>query len=72
MEFVCGNRALKDYTWKSNYIRDISNLLSAKDKDVYNRVKLYSQKESWKKKIGFLEKSSIVIKPKNYLKKLNW
>ncbi len=39
VEFVCGNRALKDYTWKSNYIRDISNLLSAKDKDVYNRVK---------------------------------
>lgn len=25
VEFVCGNRALKDYTWKTNYIKDIKN-----------------------------------------------
>ncbi len=46
VEFVCGGRALKDYTWKSKYIKKISNLLSTKDREVYDRVeKLYAQKE---------------------------
>ena len=50
VEFVCGNRALKDYTWKSKSIKDISNLLSSKDKDAYNRVeKLYTAKENLEK-----------------------
>mgnify|MGYP000906044682 FL=1 len=50
VEFVCGNRALKDYTWKNRYIRRISDLLSSKDKDVYDRVqKLYIQKEELEK-----------------------
>lgn len=50
VEFVCGNRALKDYTWKNYQIGDISNLLSCKDKNVYHRVeKLYSHREKLKK-----------------------
>lgn len=50
VEFVCGNRALRDYIWKSNAIQKISNLLSSKDKDVYNRVeKLYNDKENLEK-----------------------
>lgn len=50
VEFVCGHRALKDYTWKSSYIRDISNMLSVKDKDVKNKVeKLYKEKENLEK-----------------------
>ncbi|NLV75994.1 MAG: metal-dependent hydrolase [Tissierellia bacterium] len=70
VEFVCGNRALKDYTWKSNYIRDISNLLSAKDKDVYNRVKkLYSQKESLEKENRILREELYSYKAKELLKK---
>lgn len=58
VEFVCGNRALKDYTWKSKSIKDISNLLSSKDKDTYNRVeKLYTAKEN-------LEKENRLLKEK--------
>lgn len=50
VEFVCGYRALKDYTWKSNYIRDISSMLSSKDKDVKYKVeKLYKEKERLEK-----------------------
>lgn len=50
VEFVCGYRALSDYIWKSDYIKDISNLLSCKDKDVKDRVeKLYIQKEELEK-----------------------
>ncbi len=60
VEFVCGNRALKDYTWKSKSIKDISNLLSSKDKDIYNRVeKLYDAKEN-------LDKENRLLREKLY------
>lgn len=39
VEFVCGRRALKDYTWKSNYINEIAALTSAKDTDTLKAVK---------------------------------
>lgn len=70
VEFVCGNRALKDYTWKSDYIRNISNLLSTKDKDVYERVKkLYSQKESLEKENRILREELYGYKAQELLKK---
>ncbi len=39
IEFVCGNRALQDYTLKNYHINNISTLLSSKDIDTYNAVK---------------------------------
>ena len=33
VEFLCGNRALKDYQWKNNSINKIANLLFIKDTD---------------------------------------
>jgi alanyl-tRNA synthetase len=39
VEFVCGNRALKDYTWKNKCIKEICNLLSCKEKDIFNKIK---------------------------------
>jgi len=46
VEFVCGNRALDDYNWKSQYINELSSMLSTRDKDVLRRVKILSdQKE---------------------------
>ncbi|WIV10655.1 DHHA1 domain-containing protein [Proteiniborus sp. MB09-C3] len=39
IEFVCGYRALKDYTLKNYHINNISTLLSSKDIDTYNAVK---------------------------------
>lgn len=56
VEFVCGNRALKDYTWKSDSIQRISMLLSSKDKDVYDRVeKLYKDREDLEKENRYLK-----------------
>ncbi|SDK36842.1 alanyl-tRNA editing protein [Natronincola ferrireducens] len=33
IEFVCGQRALEDFTWKNKQINEISNLLSVKDRE---------------------------------------
>ena len=60
IEFVCGNRALKDYSWKNKSIKEISNLLSCKGIDSYDRVKkLYTQKEA-------LEKENRILKEELY------
>ena len=60
VEFVCGNRALMDYSWKSNSIKNISNLLSSKDKEVQYKVfKLFEEKEE-------LEKENRILKEKLY------
>lgn len=40
VEFVCGNRALQDYSWKNTCINNISALLSSKDTDTYDKVKI--------------------------------
>lgn len=72
VEFVCGFRALKDYSWKNEYIKDISNLLSSKDKDVKSKVeKLYLQKNELenenrelKEKIYKYEASNLISKAK--------
>lgn len=58
IEFICGNRALYDYRWKSQSIKDIGLLLSSKDKDVFNKVQLlYNQKEDLEKDNRELRKS---------------
>lgn len=50
IEFVCGNRALFDYRWKSKAIKEIGLLLSSKDTDVLEKVQLlYNQKEELEK-----------------------
>jgi alanyl-tRNA synthetase len=50
VEFVCGNRALKDYTWKNTIINNISTLLSAKDISTFNSVeKLYNDYKNLEK-----------------------
>lgn len=59
VEFVCGNRALEDYAWKNQHINEIALLLSSKDSDVLDKVKLlFAQKKELEKKIKKL-------KPKN-------
>ncbi|QEK12392.1 hypothetical protein FQB35_08385 [Crassaminicella thermophila] len=56
IEFVCGNRALKDFTWKNDYIYKIANLLSIKDLDVLNGIeKIYSNYHSQQKEIKKLK-----------------
>lgn len=46
VEFVCGNRALKDYNWKNRYINEIATILSSKDTEVLDRVQsLYVEKQ---------------------------
>lgn len=52
IEFVCGNRALRDYTLKNYCINNISTLLSAKDKDTYSSVvKLYEDYKELEKEL---------------------
>lgn len=56
IEFVCGKRALLDYTEKNNQINTISNLLSVKDNECVNGVeKLIYQLGSSSKEIGNLK-----------------
>jgi len=52
IEFVCGNRALKDYTLKNYHINNISTLLSSKDTDTFTAVsKLYEEYKLLEKKL---------------------
>lgn len=56
VEFVCGNRALEDYSWKNKDINEIALLLSSKDQDVLEKVKLlYSQKKELEKELRKLK-----------------
>ena len=50
VEFLCGNRALKDYYWKNNSINKISALLSIKDTDASEGVeRIYNEYNQLKK-----------------------
>lgn len=50
VEFVCGNRAVNDYSWKHDYIKSIGLLLSSKDKDILDKVnKIWNLKEELEK-----------------------
>ncbi len=52
IEFVCGNRALKDFSWKNSQINQISNLLSIKDTQCLNSVrKIYDDNKKYQKTI---------------------
>lgn len=69
IEFVCGTRALFDYRWKSKFIKDIGILLSSKDTDVYDKVKvLYNQKESLEKDNRNLREELLKYKTEELLK----
>lgn len=69
LEFVCGNRALSDYTWKNNAINDISLLLSSKDKDIFNKVKtLLDQKIELEKENRSLKEEMVKYEGKELLR----
>lgn len=52
IEFLCGNRAVNDYTWKSDYIKTMANMLSSKDTDVLSKFeKICQEKISLEKEI---------------------
>lgn len=58
IEFLCGNRALEDYSWKNDYIKNIANLLGTEDENVQNMVfQLYNNKKD-------LEKENEILKEK--------
>lgn len=71
IEFVCGNRALYDYGWKNDQIKDISLLLSSKDIDAFDKVKkLYLQKEELEKENRSLKEEVYECRGKDLLKNL--
>jgi len=70
VEFVCGNRALKDYSQKNIEIGNISTFLSSKNIDVFEKVKkLYSQKESLEKENRVLKEELLEFKTRDLLDK---
>lgn len=68
IEFVCGNRALQDYSWKNTCINNISALLSSKDTDTYNKVKiLFDHTEELEKENRNLQEELLKYKAKELL-----
>ena len=50
-EFICGRRALHDYIWKNRSLRELSNRLTAHERDINNSVeKLFADLKSEKRK----------------------
>ncbi|MBC8588402.1 alanyl-tRNA editing protein [Paratissierella segnis] len=69
VEFLCGNRALKDYTWKNKYIKTLSLMLSSLDKDLLTKVKkLYDDKNALEKETRELREDLNKIKGDEFLK----
>lgn len=68
VEFVSGNRALKDYSWKNEYINKMSIFLSAKDKEVLSKFEKYIQdKENLERENRDLKESLATIKANELL-----
>lgn len=68
VEFVCGNRAFNDYSWKNDYIKKIGLLLSSKDKDILNNVnKIYDLKDELEKENRNLRGELYEYKANRYL-----
>lgn len=70
VEFVCGNRALKDYSEKNAVLNNISTFLSSNYTDVFEKTKkLYSQKESLEKENRVLKEQLLKFKTNTLLDK---
>lgn len=68
VEFVSGNRAFEDYSWKHDYIKELGLLLSSKDKDILNNVnKLYENREELEKTNRSLREQLYNITADKYL-----
>lgn len=68
IEFVCGYRALKDYSLKNYFINNISVLLSSKDMDTYNAVnKLYEDYKLLEKELQDTKSELLNYQVKDFL-----
>ena len=58
LDFICGKRSLKDYYWKNELIKNISNKLTIKDTELGEAIDrmLEERKELWKELKEFKEK----------------
>lgn len=69
VEFVCGTRALKDYSWKNLYINDIGKILSSKDRDVLDKVtQLFETKDNLEIENKYLRDTIYNLKGDLFLK----
>lgn len=63
IEFICGNRALADYSWKSDHLKNMALMLSSKDRDVQSKFeKIYGDKISLEKEVLSLKNELISLK----------
>jgi len=68
VEFICGNRALNDYQWKSDYIKSMALMMSSKDKDVLSKVeKIYQDKLMLEKELTSLKSDLITLRSQTLL-----
>ncbi|WZL74594.1 DHHA1 domain-containing protein [Clostridiaceae bacterium 35-E11] len=60
IEFICGNRSLKDYNWKNHYIHKIASLLSIKDTDALKGVeRIFADYNAQKKELRRLKAQNL-------------
>lgn len=72
VEFVCGSRALRDYSWKNIYIKEIGRILSSKDTDVLDKVShLYNTKDTLEKENKYLRDKIYNLKGDLFLKEIS-
>ncbi len=65
IEFVCGNRALIDYSFKNNIVNKGSSILSVKDIDIINGIeRINGELMSFKKENKFLKEQLIEYEAK--------
>lgn len=70
IEFVCGFRALYDYSFKNDYINRISNILSVKDIDVLQGIeKLIQENKVLKKELSGLKERILLYEAKELINK---
>lgn len=69
IEFLCGNRALEDYSKKTLYLNELNQILSSKDRDITYKVQaLYYRKEELEKENRILRDEVNKYKAETILK----
>jgi alanyl-tRNA synthetase len=69
-EFICGRRALDDYIWKNRSLRELSNRLTAHERDVLDSVeKLFADLKSEKRKNRKLQEKLLQYEAREIIRK---
>lgn len=71
IEFFCGQRAIKNFIWKNEYINSLSQIFSSKDKDLLENIQSFiTRSDERDLELKNLRKEIIALKSKSLLDKL--